>query len=139
MISRTASVLVCDEILFALNGKAFLQGVYTGDITIPGSELALPQLVFYFSAETSKEQPFKKLTLKVVLPEMPPALFEIEIESTPQAINPDRPKMRLRAPLLIQQVILRPGKIETSVITEAEELDAGGIWIMSVPKFPSFP
>lgn len=40
-IQRTASVIVCDEILFSLTGKSFLNGVYTGDITIPGDQLAV--------------------------------------------------------------------------------------------------
>jgi hypothetical protein len=116
-----------------------LQGVYTGDITIPGDGLSLPQLVFYFTVETAKKDPLKSVTLKVIPPGMPAAQFEIPIQSLPQIHNPDRPKMMLRAPLLIQQILLRPGKIETTVITEAGELDAGGIWVTSVPKFPSSP
>jgi hypothetical protein len=138
-VERRASVIVCDEILFALTGKVFLQGVYSSDITIPGQEISLPQLVFYFTAETSKENPFKKMTLRVVPPDTPPAQLEIPIETIPQAINPDRPKMILRAPIVLQQILLKPGKIETTVITEGEELDAGGIWIMSLRKFPSSP
>jgi hypothetical protein len=136
---RRASVIVCDDILFGLTGKVFLQGVYTSDITIPGSELSLPQLAFYFTAETPKGNPFKKMALRVVPPGMPPAHVEIPIETAQQTINPDRPKTIIRAPFLMQQILLKPGKVETSVITESEELDAGGIWIMSVPKFPSFP
>ena len=137
-IPRTASVIVCDDILFGLTGKAYLHGVYTSDITIPGDELNLNQLVFYFTAETAKEKPFKKITLRVVPPGMPPAQFQMpSIEAIPQIANHARPKMIVRAPLLMQQLVLRPGKIETTVITESEELDAGGIWITSVPKFPS--
>jgi hypothetical protein len=134
---RRASVIVCDEVLFALTGKVFLQGVYPSDITIFGQEISYPQLVFYFTAETSKEYPFKKMTLKVVPPGMPPALLDVPIETIPQTRNPDRPKMVIRAPILIQQILLRPGKIETAVITEVEELDAGGMWVASIPKFPS--
>jgi hypothetical protein len=33
--------------------------------------------------------------------------------------------------------MLRPGKIETTVITESEELDAGGIWV--TPVAPTLP
>jgi hypothetical protein len=137
-VQRRASVMVCDEILFGLTGKVYLQGVYTADITIPGGELHVNQLIFYFTAETSKEKPFKKITLKVVAPEMPPAQFELPtVEVLPQIANDARPKMIMRAPLLMQQLVLKPGKIETTVITESEELDAGGIWVVSVPKFPS--
>ena len=131
-IARTASVIVCDDILFGLTGKAFLQGVYVSDITIHGNALAVPQLVFYFTIETSKEKPFKKITLKVVPFGTAPTQLDIPIELVFQSTNPARPKMVVRAPVLVQQIMLRPGKIETTVITESEELDAGGIWVMSL-------
>jgi hypothetical protein len=119
--------------LFGLTGKMYLNGVYATDITIPGDELSINQLVFYFTAETPKERPFRSITLKVTLPGNDPTLLPVPILS-PAVVNPDRPKMVLRAPLLAQQLILRPGKIETIVVTEKEELDAGGFWITSVPK-----
>jgi hypothetical protein len=136
-IARTASVIVCDDILFGLTGKGFLQGVYAGDITIHGNALAIPQLVFYFTAETPKERPFKKMTLKVVPFGTAATELDLPIESIPQSMNPTRPKMIVRAPVLVQQIMLRPGKIETTVITESEELDAGGIWVM--PIAPALP
>jgi hypothetical protein len=138
-LQRTASVVVCDEILFGLTGKSFLQGLYTGDITIPGDQLSVNQLVFYFTVETPKSNPFKKITLRVVPPYMPAAQYDVPFESVPEIANKDRPKMIVRAPLLMQQLLLRPGKVETTVLTESEELDAGGIWVTSVPKFPSVP
>jgi hypothetical protein len=138
-IQRTASVIVCDDILFGLTGKIFLNGVYTSDITIPGDQLSLNQLVFYFTIETPKSKPFKRIILNVTPPYTPAAQYDVPIESVAPIVNQDRPKMILRAPLLMQQLVLRPGKIETMVITESEELDAGGIWITSVPKFPSTP
>jgi hypothetical protein len=134
---RRAYVLACDEVLFSITGKAYLNGVYTGDITIPGDELILGQLVFFFTAETRKENPFRKVILKTFLPDGTSSELEIPISTLPQPLNPNRPKMMLRAPLLVQQVVLRPGKIETKVITESEELDAGGIWVTSVAKSPS--
>ncbi len=133
-IQRTASVIVCDEILFSLTGKSFLNGVYTGDITIPGDQLAVNQLVFYFTIETPKSKPFEKVILKVVPPYVPPAEFIVPFDTVQQFINKERPKIILRAPLLMQQLVLRPGKIETTVITESEELDAGGVWIANFPK-----
>jgi len=131
MILRTASVIVCDEILFSLTGKGFLQGVYTSDITIPSTELIVAQLVFFFSVETAKENPFKKIILKVTPPKTPATELEVPLATIPQIFNPNRPKMIVRVPMIIQQVVLRPGKIETKVITEGDELDAGGIWITS--------
>lgn len=135
MSERRASVIVCDDILYALTGKAFLQGVYQTDITIPGPELQIQQLVFYFSAETPKENEFKTVVLKVTLPGSPPAQIEVAIPAF--NANPGRKIMTLRAPLLLQQPILRPGRIEATVVTESDELAAAGPWIVSIPPAPS--
>jgi hypothetical protein len=70
---------------------------------------------------------------------MSPVHLEIPIDSFPSIANHERPKMIVRAPLLVQQILLKPGKIETTVIADSDELDAGGIWITSVPKLPSVP
>lgn len=131
MTSRTASVLVSDDMLFGLTGKVFLHGVYTSDITISGDVLVVPQLVFYFTVWTPKARPFSQVNLKVTPPGEPPSTLEIPIGG-PHVINPDRPHMILRAPILLQQVALRPGKIETQVLADGEEIDAGGIWVTSV-------
>ncbi|OAF11769.1 hypothetical protein AYJ54_07875 [Bradyrhizobium centrolobii] len=129
-IERRASVVVCDDVLVAMNGKVFLNGVYTSDIAVPAEGLTVGQLVFYFTAETPKDNPFQKITLKVTPPGAVPAVLDIPLENLPPLSNPERPKMFVRAPILLQQIQLRPGKIETTVLTEAgEELDAGGVWV----------
>ena len=133
MTSRTASVIVADDLLIGVVGKFYLHGIYPTDIAIPGDELSINQLVFYFSAETPKENPFKTIILKATFPGGDLRQFVLPILQ-PTIVNPDRPKMVVRAPLLAQQLILRPGKIETVVITETEELDAGGFWITSTTK-----
>ncbi|PPQ17933.1 hypothetical protein CV770_18370 [Bradyrhizobium sp. AC87j1] len=139
MDSRTASVIVCDDALFGLTGKAFLNGVYTTDIMIPGELLMVQQLVFYFTVETPKAKPFKSVTLRVSPPGSVPSQVEVPLASLQAAQNPNRPSMILRGPLLIQQLVLRPGKIEAKVITETEELDAGGIWVVSGGAQPPRP
>jgi hypothetical protein len=139
MTDRTASVIVCDEALFSVTGKAYLNGVYPSDITISGDALQIHQLVFYFAAETPKDKPFKKLTLKATFPGSGSTQFEINVDAVQQVHNPARPKMVVRAPLLVQQILLKPGKIETKVIDETgAELDAGGIWVTTtVPPTPT--
>jgi hypothetical protein len=80
-----------------------------------------------------------QLTLKATPPDSQATELQIEVEAIPQVRNRDRPRMLLRAPLIVQHILLRPGKKETKVITEAEELDAGGIWVSSIssPTAPS--
>lgn len=133
---RRAYVVVCDELLFSITNKLYLNGVYSTDITIPGDDLMLNQLVFYFTVETPKENPPSTIILRAVPPGGKFTELEINVQAVPQVPNPGRPKMILRAPLLVQNILIRPGKIETSAIVDGEELDAGGIWITSVPKRP---
>ncbi|MGJ4996219.1 hypothetical protein ACQR0Z_17455 [Bradyrhizobium sp. HKCCYLS3077] len=111
-----------------MTGKAYLNGVYLTDININSDELKLAQLVFFFSVSTKLEYPFKQLTLRVVLPGSSPADFEVPL-SPPPTVSSGRTTLIVKAPMLLQQPILRPGKIETKVITESEEIDAGGFWI----------
>src|SRR5579872_480683 len=129
MTERSASVLVCDNILFDVTGKAYLHGLYPGDITMPGDELLVNQLVFYFTIQapkTTKMTPFEIVTLRVTPPGATMSELSIPVANLVHAPNPNRPFMILRAPLLIQQLVLRPGKIETKVIVDGEEIDAGG-------------
>jgi hypothetical protein len=129
---RRAFVIVCDEFLFSITNKTYLNGIYATDITIPGDELMLNQLVFYFTVETPKEKPLSTIILRAVPPGGKIAELEINVQAIPQILNPGRQKIILRAPLLVQQILVRPGKIQTTVIADGEELDAGGIWITSV-------
>jgi hypothetical protein len=135
-IERRAFVIVCDELLFSVTNKTYLNGIYATDIAIPGDELMLNQLVFYFTVETSKEKPLSTIILRVTPPGGKSTEQEINVEAIPSILNPSRPKMILRAPLLVQQILIRPGKIETIVIADGDELDAGGIWVTSVSKRP---
>jgi hypothetical protein len=134
MIKRVASVLVCDDVLFGITGKAYLNGVYTGDITIPGDELTINQLVFYFTVETPKQKPIHFATLRVTPPGTTPTELHVPLLPAQASVNPARPQIIIRAPLVVQQLVLKPGKIETVVIADGDELDAGGIWIITVPK-----
>jgi hypothetical protein len=131
-IERRASVLICDDVLFGVTGKVFLQGVYQSDITIHGDELTINQLVFYFMVETPIDRPFQRISLSVTFPETPPAYMEIPLTEMPT--NSERPRIILRAPFVLQQIVLRPGKIEIKAITESDELNAGDFWISSLKR-----
>jgi hypothetical protein len=134
MTGRTASVVVCDNILSDITAKIYLYGLYPVDISIPGNELLVNQLAFYFSIFTPNERPFKHVILRVTPPESATTEMNYPLAGVHDAVkNPNRPKMIFRAPLLLQQILLKVGKIETKVILDNdEELDAGGIWVSSV-------
>jgi hypothetical protein len=134
MNGRRAFVLVCDDALFSLSGKVTLAGVYPGDITISGDELTVAQLIFFFTIETPKEDVFSNIKLRVTLPSLAPVTMEIPMPALPTNIDARRTKYVLKLPFLIQQPQLKPGRIETVVILDDDEIDAGGIWITSVAQ-----
>jgi hypothetical protein len=132
MIERRAAVLVADEVLFALNGKAYLQGIYTGDITIVGNAMPLPQLIFMFIVETGITKPFNSLVLQAIVPGNPPAKLVVPPEL--QAVHPvaGRDRIIIRFPLVVPMPVLRPGRIDARVLHEDGEIEVGAPWIISV-------
>jgi hypothetical protein len=135
MSERKASFLVCDDLLFSMNGKVNLTGIYTQDIVISTEELQLPQLIFFFVVETPKDQLFQKITFRIELPGLPPADSEFPVGVRKAALLDDRRKMiTWRHPIMLQQPILRPGRVSASVIHETGTIDAGGIWIITLEE-----
>ena len=126
--ARRASILVADDILFSLGGKAYLQGVYLNDISIPADQVVAPQLVFMFLFETEIENRFSSITLEVTLPGNDAVKAPVPI--APTAItHPDRTHISYRLPMLLQAPILRPGRIEARIIHEGGEIIGNAIWI----------
>jgi len=137
MIPRQASVLVCDDLLVALNGKFTMLGMYTADIVIPTDPSISGQLVFLFVVETDIKDPFRSVTLQVALPESAPTRFQIPI-MPPLDVHPDRERLIVRWPLVVSPAILKPGKIEAKVIHETGEINAAAPWVLlaSAPPAP---
>jgi hypothetical protein len=129
MIPRYASVLICDEILFSLTGKTNLLGAYVTDIAIPANPTLVNQLIFYFTIETDIQDLFTSLTLHVTLPGSAPVIQSIPVIQIGPA-EPSRQRWTMRWPLMLPQVLLRPGRIEAKVIHEKGELIAGTPWIV---------
>jgi hypothetical protein len=137
MVSKLkTSVLVCDELFFTLTGKQLAQGIYTtDDIAIPSSEHRAPQLVFIFSIECPLDDFMSSATFKIELPDTPPHVHTVPVAPpNPMmvAANPARKVWSFMHPVLVQQPLLKPGVIKTTLITEHEEVDCGTIWITSL-------
>jgi hypothetical protein len=131
MSERRASVFVCDELFFTLVGKVTISGMYTtNDIAIPGDELRAAQMVFVFLIETPVEDPLMSITLKVTFPGSDPVI--VPPQNMGFFTDPRRKVMVSKQPFLIQQPLLRPGRIETAVIHDKGEINAGDIWITSL-------
>jgi hypothetical protein len=132
---RKASFLVCDELLYTMNGKVNLVGIYTREIVIPADELSMSQLIFYFILEAPKDQPFRQVTFRIELPGQPSFDFETPLSIRKSAMLDDRRKtITWRHPVLIQQPLLKPGRIIANIVDETGTLDAGGIWVVTIEE-----
>ena len=134
MSERKAAFLVCDDVLVSLNGKYFFNGVYTGDIVIPLSELQVSQLVVVFIFSTPIAKPFKTLKLQVQLPgEQNPRLLDASA-SLGALLQSGRTLQQFRIPFHIASPILRPGAIEMKILHEEGETLAGRQWIVTAEQ-----
>lgn len=140
-MARQASLLVADEIYYNLYGKAILQGIYSGDLTIPVDPSSSPQLIFYFMAETDLSEPFQSLAIEVILPGNQPIRNFVPVPPPDfvRSVSPGRTRAYYRHPLLIPAPVLRPGKIEAKIIHERGELIVGAPWIALNPSPPPNP
>jgi hypothetical protein len=134
MPARQAMVLVADEILYNLHGKAILQGIYHSDLGIATNPSRAPQLIFFFMIETDMTEPFQSLQIEVTLPggesvralvPVPPPAF-ITAQTKTQT---ERTRFYVRHPLLIPAPVLRPGNIRSRIIHESGEIVIDGPWI----------
>lgn len=132
-MTRQASLLVADEILFNLHGKAVLQGIYTGDLVIAANPSPLAQLIFFFLAETDAANPFKSLSAQVTFPESEPVTSQIPIQ-WPITFPTERTKIFVRFPMLISGPVLRPGRILAKLIHESGEIAVSGPRIIPAPS-----
>jgi hypothetical protein len=138
-MDRQASVIIADDLTASLVGKFNLFGIYTSDIVIPTDPAFLTQLVFLFSLDTSIDDIFHYAQLKVTLPGMPTATQDVPIPSPPlpSQVPEGRTRWLLRQPILIQQLVLRPGRIEAKVVHDKGEIEVKGLpWISLVSPPP---
>lgn len=140
-MTRQASLLVADEIYYNLYGKAILQGIYNGDLTIPVDPSTSPQLIFYFMVEVDISESLRTLAVEVNLPGNQPVRHFVPIvpaefiKSTVQG----RTRAYYRHPMLMQAPVLRPGRIEAKIIYESGEIEVMAPWIVLNPSTPAPP
>jgi len=128
-MSRQASVIICDDLLVSLSGRFNVTGIFTGDIGIPSSPSFAAQFVFLFTIETDIDDQYQSLAVEVTFPgQQQPLRMDIPI-GTPIPPMPGRTRWTLRWPMLIQQIMLIPGRIEAKVIHEKGEILTNGAWI----------
>jgi hypothetical protein len=128
MTDRMATFFICDDVLVSMTGKLTILGMYGNELIIPSEQFTLNQLVIMFQMEARINNPFKKIALKVSLPgEDRPRIIEVPqpLPTTPPFGYIANEKVKLKWPVLLSNIVLRPGAIELKVIHEEGEIDAG--------------
>jgi hypothetical protein len=131
MTERQASFLVSDELLVSLNGKFFIQGVYTGDILISGEQQRLNQLILFLQISTPAQKPFRQLELHLSLPgEQNPRVVNLMPLLPISIALPGRTTFSYKVPVPIIFPDLKAGPIEVRLIHEEGELFVGRQWVV---------
>lgn len=63
---RFVTAIFCDDIRQEVGNKLSFVGCYQGELFVPMAPVALPKLCVFATVWTSKEKPFKSLTVRVV-------------------------------------------------------------------------
>jgi hypothetical protein len=133
-MSRQATMLVADEIYYNLLGKAIIHGAYHADLTILTEPTTVTQLLFYFQMETDIEDAFQSLSVEVTLPGNDPVRHVVPV-IWPIFAEEGR-RLFYKHPLLIQNITLRPGRIQAKVIHESGEMVVGAPHITLATSAP---
>lgn len=130
-MDRSATVFACDDVLYSLTGKMTVAGMYTGDIVLFEPMATINQLIFFFSVSVPISEKVETLQFRVTALGNFPVVIDMPIQQIPPSMDQRRKTKTYRFPVLAQKLSLRPGAIETVVVLNGEEIDAGGVWVRS--------
>lgn len=129
-------MLMCDDVTVSLTGKFNLQGVYTTDLAVPPGGAVAQQLVFYFGIDGDlSDRPTTTIAIRMEFPDGHIRSSEFPAMVPADApILPGRTKWHFRAPFLVQQIPLRPGRIKAILTYREEQIEIFGPWIVDAPQ-----
>jgi hypothetical protein len=109
-------------------------GVYTAGITLPSLPIILPRLSVYITAETARENPFKKLNFKILRDDgVVFATLEQQIpdQDVLQNIHPDITKNFITLVITLNGIEIPLGckYLNILVETESETLEGPKLWL----------
>ncbi len=137
MKSWKASMLVCDDVLVALNGKFNLLGVYTSDLGVPTEPTLANQLVFFLIIEGDLEDRPSSIAMELTFPSGEKREMEWPTPLPPGPPLPDRKKWHIRVPFLVQHINLTVGRIDAKIKHNGQELAVQAPWITRAVPVPS--
>jgi hypothetical protein len=129
-MSVLASVIVAEDLLTSLSGKANINNVFTNDILIPGE--LLTQLVFIFKVEGEQSDLPRNFRYEV---QLPGEAIQILERPVPEGwrVPEEREKWVVFQPFLVGPLMLRPGKIEVRIIMGEKTIHLAAPWINLFP------
>ncbi|WNH52584.1 DUF6941 family protein [Stenotrophomonas oahuensis] len=151
--ARAAHAIFCDDLRHEDSGKLLIIGMYGEEMGVPAFPLQLPVFTILVSASTPADEPFKSLEVKVYFGEEeiasraapPEAIAQLSAASAESAMPLMAPSPRggyvtNRWRVNVQLapfVVSRPGVLRVRVVTESEEIPAGGLRIRQLEVSPS--
>ncbi len=148
--ARAANAIFCDDVRLEESGKLLVIGMYADEMGVPSFPLQLPVFTMLISASTPADRPFERLAVKVYMGREEIASLDAPSEAVSQLVSAgtarsgNRPTApappggyvtnRWRVSLRIAPfIVAEPGVLRVRVVTEAEEIPAGGLKILQVP------
>lgn len=135
MSDVNATVIVCDDLRMEINGKLFFIGMYPAHIVIPGEELQIQKLVFFFNADFPITHIPKKIRYEVALPGE--KAHPSEMEPNPPEFRKEHTRFITRHAITFVNPILRLGKIGAKLIVDdGEEISVAAGWVQNPSEPP---
>ena len=142
--ARAAHAIFCDDLRHEDSGKLLIIGMYGDEMGVPAFPLQLPMFTILVSVSTPADEPFRSLEVKVYLGEEQIASREAPSEaieqlsaaigkvsgSGPMTASPPGGYVTSRWRVNVQLapfVVSGPGVLRVRVVTESEEISAGGL------------
>jgi hypothetical protein len=128
-MNRFAHAIYCDDVRLEAGNKQSLMGVYHSKMLVQGFPYVAPKLCVAVWAITPPEKPFKALTLRLLFGDnvLVEHSLPIEYAADPKAEDP----MRIMTAFAVLQIAPfkadAPNTLRLRVVTEEEELKAGGL------------
>lgn len=144
-MSRFAHATYCDDIRQEVGNKRSIIGIYSATLYVPSLPAILPKLCIAVVAVTPTANPFKSVTIRILIDD---AVFaehkidesQLQVQQTSFSNQEDVDNNLINqfhfaiqvAPFQIEKAML----VRTRVIADGEELKAGGLRIELMPSEP---
>jgi len=125
--SRTVIAQFCDDVRQEIGNKFSLMGCYGTDLYVPSFPITLPKLCVFVHVRTPREQPFRRLTLRLMRGED----VLSELEANPEKLNagetPEWARWLSMTGILAVTPFVAGGSCRLRVLaeTESETLESG--------------